>query len=126
MISPIRSVIVSNLQKLRIQVVNGGICECCGETGDPRRLQIQPIPGADLNPEKRILILCPQCERRVRDHEVAPNVMNMWVERRDFRYRMLLRKILGFHPSPYLPPPSSDLEEMYRLACTGWCLNGSG
>jgi hypothetical protein len=126
MISSVSPPSISPVQRMRILAVNGGTCERCGERMDPRRLRIRSLPGDEPNPEKRILILCPRCERQVRRFGITAEIQKTWVEQRDFRQRMLLRKILGYHPAPYIPPQHVDLEELYRNACIEWCLNGSG
>jgi hypothetical protein len=117
---------LSPRQRLRLQVVVGGRCEGCLENGDPGRLQVYGIPGSDVSPEKRILLLCSRCTRYPEFTADALKILDTWVERRPFRQRMLVRKILGYPPAPYIPPESDSLEDLYRMACTGWCLNGSG
>jgi hypothetical protein len=124
MTSPPHPLLLSASQQMRIQVVAGGICERCSESGDPRRLRIHQLPPAGANPEKRILILCPRCDQEIRILPVETR--RTWVEQRPFALRRVLRAILGYRPSAYVPPEGPDPAELYRSACEDWCLNGSG
>jgi hypothetical protein len=83
-------------------------------------------PGTGPNPERRILLLCSRCGAYALAQQATGGVLNVWIDRRPFRQRVLLREILGYRPAPYVPPDCPDPEELYRTACNGWCLNGSG
>jgi hypothetical protein len=118
------SSLLSPRQRRQIRVVMGGRCEGCGETGDPVRLQIHETAVSSPHPDQRILVLCPRCSAGFQ--AIDPTILARWLDHRSFHQRRLLRKILPYHSLPYTPPEGMDLEELYRAACTGWCLNGSG
>ncbi len=110
--------------RLRVQVAMEGRCEGCHVRGDPQRLRVCKIGAPRADPLLSILVLCPSCSAYARHAD--RKILKGWAQRRPFRQRALLRKILGYRRSPYIPPEGPDAEELYRIACTGWCLNGSG
>ncbi len=122
--TPSPSSSLSPRKRLQIRVVMGGRCEGCGESGDPMRLQIHETAVSSPHTDQRILVLCPRCSAGFQ--AIDPAVLARWLDRRSFHQRRLLRKILNYPPTPYTPPEGMDLEELYRAACSGWCLNGSG
>jgi len=93
-------------------------CELCREYVPLHMLIIhavpQILPVESRDPTKHFLILCQDCHNHVSDLPVIPERQRELVERRPFRIKKILRKILGYSPSPYIPPDDTDIAALYE------------
>ncbi len=113
---PVCSLDETTAAKLKRAV--GCRCELCREYVPLNMLSIHVVPqifsGESSDPQKRLLILCLECHQHVRELPVTPERQKEWVEMRPFHTKMMLRKILGYSPSPYIPPDDTDLAALYQ------------
>lgn len=92
-------------------------CECCGDRISSRLLELHCSPGMgdpEQDPVSGLLILCPACHASMHDRAVPEREQRLLVEARPSETEQRIRKVFG--PKPYLPPDSSDPEELFASA----------
>ena len=111
----------------QIDRADGGVCEWCAEQVDSSLLRIHYIRYLHGKDQLRyLLILCPRCYHLLHRCRVPQAAVANITNRRPYHTRSTIRRILGIQLPSYQAPDTPDLAELYRDACSSWCLNGSG
>ncbi|MDH7593004.1 MAG: hypothetical protein QHG99_01435 [Methanomicrobiales archaeon] len=112
-------------ERWRLLLAAGGVCEICGGEFELGRMRVLQFEGDFRDRQGGILIICEGCLRDLQRIHVPLHIQRQIVAERPFGVRQLFRKILG-EGSTAISLKDPDLEEMYRIACDSWSLNGSG
>lgn len=94
-------------------------CEVCGTYTPISFLEVHLISRRRIGAEKRdpslrLLIVCPDCHRKLHTLPVPKKIQRAVAAGRNFYIRRDLRKVLGYQPAPYRPPEDQDLGEIYE------------
>lgn len=108
----------------KVKLAAGSRCELCGYEERIEGLEIHALideERADGIPisglEGHILVLCTRCHHDLHRFGAPVAEQENLVRRRDLDTRRIIREILSYLPRQYAPP-DSDMEEVYRDACS--------
>lgn len=108
----------------RIKLAAEARCELCGNENGIDDLEIHSlideeaalkIPLRDLEPF--LLVLCPRCHHDLHRFSAPHGEQQILIQRRREDIRQKICDLLAYVPRSYTPP-DTDIEEVYRDACS--------
>lgn len=113
-----------HIRAKRINLAAEARCELCGKEEGLDDLEIPSLideEAADKVPlherESFLLVLCPRCHHDLHRFSAPLDEQQILIQMRREDIRQKIRVLLSYVPRSYTPP-DSDMEEVYRDACS--------
>lgn len=113
-----------HIRAKRIKRAAEARCELCGKEEGLDDLEIHSLideEAAEKVPlherEPFLLVLCSRCHHDLHRFSAPPDEQQILIQTRRENIRQKIRDLLSYVPRSYTPP-DSDMEEVYRDACS--------